>query len=99
MGAANIIAALDAGASWLEGATCGIGGGIAMPNTLCSVGNYPSEDLARLFEVCRVQTDVTAEDALAAAKDVAAMLETEPRTHSLLGCTREETQRRPDKSM
>ncbi len=99
MGAANILAALDAGASWLEGATCGIDGGIAMPNTLGSVGNYPSEDLARLLEVCRVQTDVTAADALAAAKDVAAMLEMEPRTHSFLGYTREEIQRRPDKSM
>src|ERR1700733_14116159 len=31
MATANILAALDAGAAWLEGAICGIGGGIAMP--------------------------------------------------------------------
>ncbi len=99
MGSANILAALDAGASWLEGATCGIGGGIAMPNTLGSVGNYPCEDLVRLLEVCNVRTDLTASDALEAAKDVAAILSLEARTHSLLGCTRQEIQKRPDQSM
>ena len=99
MGSANILAALDAGASWLEGATCGLGGGIAMPKTLGSVGNYPSEDLARLLEVCGVRTDVTALDALEAAKDIALMLDLEPRTYSLLGCTREEIQRKPEQSM
>ena len=31
MATANILAALDAGVQWLEGAICGIGGGIAMP--------------------------------------------------------------------
>ena len=99
MGSANILAALDAGASWLEGATCGLGGGIAMPKTLGSVGNYPSEDLVRLLEVCGVRTDVTAMDALMAAKDIASMLDLEPRTYSLLGCTREEIQRKPEQSM
>lgn len=36
--AANILAALDAGASWIEGAICGIGGGIAMPGSVGSLG-------------------------------------------------------------
>lgn len=99
MGAANILAALDAGAAWLEGATCGIGGGIAMPNTLGSVGNYPTEDLVRLLEVCKVQTDVTAGQALDAAKDVADILGMESKTFSLLGCTREEIQRNPGQPM
>jgi len=89
MGSANILAALDAGAAWLEGASCGIGGGIAMPSSLGSVGNYASEDLVRLMDVCGIKTDVTPEEALAAASDIAQMLEIEPRSHSMLGCTRE----------
>ncbi|MGE3919198.1 MAG: hydroxymethylglutaryl-CoA lyase, partial [Hyphomicrobiaceae bacterium] len=32
-GLANVLAALDAGAAFVEGAICGIGGGIAMPHT------------------------------------------------------------------
>ena len=36
MATANILAALDAGVQWLEGAICGIGGGIAMPTRLGS---------------------------------------------------------------
>jgi hypothetical protein len=35
--AANILAALDVGVQWLEGAICGIGGGIAMPTKLGSL--------------------------------------------------------------
>ena len=34
MATANIVAAIDAGVQWLEGAICGIGGGMAIPTTL-----------------------------------------------------------------
>jgi len=93
MGSANILAAMDAGAVWLEGSTCGIGGGIAMPLSVGSVGNYASEDLVRLLDACGVKTDVTNEESLAAATDIAQMLDIEPRSHSMLGCTRERTLR------
>ena len=45
MATANIVAAMDAGVHWLEGAICGIGGGMAIPTTVGEVGNYPLEDL------------------------------------------------------
>lgn len=99
MGSANILAAMDAGASWLEGATCGIGGGIAMPSSMGSVGNYASEDLVRLMDVCGVKTDVSAEEALAAAQDIADLLQIEPRSHCLLGCTRERIRTAPPQQM
>ena len=41
MATANILAALDAGVQWLEGAICGIGGGIAMPTQLGSRRQFP----------------------------------------------------------
>ncbi len=95
MATANIVAAMDGGAKWLEGASCGIGGGIAMPASVGSVGNFASEDLVRLLSVCGVETDGSADEALAAARDIAEMLDIEARSHSMLGCTRELIRRDP----
>lgn len=89
MATANILAALDGGAVFLEGAICGIGGGIAMPASLGSVGNYPTEDLVRMLELLHVKTDLSAERVAQAAKEVSTLLEIEPRSHSALDCTRE----------
>ena len=41
---------------WLEGAICGIGGGIAMPTTLGSVGNFPTEDLVTMLAEMGIKT-------------------------------------------
>ena len=90
MATANILAALDGGAQWLEGAICGIGGGIAMPASLGAVGNFPSEDLVRMLDLMGVRTGVDAQAALFAARDIATLLDISPRSHSLLGCTRSE---------
>ena len=46
---ANVLAALDAGAAFVEGAICGIGGGIAMPKTIASVGNLATEDIVHML--------------------------------------------------
>lgn len=89
MATANILAALDGGAVFLEGAICGTGGGIAMPASLGSVGNYPTEDLVRMLELLHVKTDLSAERVAQAAKEVSTLLEIEPRSHSALDCTRE----------
>lgn len=89
MATANILAALDGGAVFLEGAICGIGGGIAMPASLGSVGNFPTEDLVRMLELLHVKTDLSAERVAQAAKEVSTLLEIEPRSHSALDCTRE----------
>ncbi|HTJ99088.1 MAG TPA: hydroxymethylglutaryl-CoA lyase [Bordetella sp.] len=89
MATANMLAALDGGAVWLEGAICGIGGGIAMPETLGAVGNFPSEDMVRMMALMGLDTGLEPEAVLAAARDIAAMLDIPPRSHSMHGSTRE----------
>ncbi len=93
MATANILAALDGGAAWLEGAICGIGGGIAMPASLGAVGNFPSEDLVAMLELMGVKTGVDAGSALRAASEIATLLDIAPRSYSLQGCTRQEITR------
>lgn len=88
MATANVVAALDAGVRRLEGAICGIGGGIAMPSSLGSVGNFPSEDLVTMLSLMGVETGVTADAALRAAREVAALLDVVPRSHTGQGITR-----------
>jgi hydroxymethylglutaryl-CoA lyase len=89
MATANIIAALDGGASWLEGAICGIGGGIAMPESLGAVGNFPTEDMSRMMSLMGLQTGLDPDAVLAAARDVARLLAIAPRSHAAQGSTRE----------
>ncbi|MBO9354776.1 hydroxymethylglutaryl-CoA lyase [Bordetella petrii] len=89
MATANIAAALDGGAAWLEGAICGIGGGIAMPQTLGAVGNFPTEDLVRMLGLMGIETGLDADEVLAAARDVAQVLDIEARSHAAHGATRE----------
>ena len=89
MATANILAALDGGATFLEGAICGIGGGIAMPESLGSVGNYPAEDLVRMLELLHIKTGLNVERVTQASKEIATLLDISPRSHSALDCTRE----------
>ena len=86
---ANILAALDAGASFIEGAICGIGGGVAMPKSVGSIGNFPTEDLVTMLSEMGIDTGVDAKAVQAAAHDVARLLEIEPRSHTGAGATRE----------
>ncbi len=95
MGTANILAALDSGACAIEGAICGIGGGIAMPATLGSVGNFPTEDLVRYLDLMGVCTGLDPLALEAAAADVAALLDITPRSHVGQGVTRERISARP----
>lgn len=87
-GTANIVAALDGGACFIEGAICGIGGGIMMPTTLGSVGNFPTEDVVALLEGLGVATGIDAEALNAASRDVAHMLGIEPKSFAANGATR-----------
>lgn len=80
-GAANIVAALDGGASSIEGSICGIGGGIAMPTTMGSVGNLPTEDIVHLLNEMEIATGLSTEGVLATARDIAKLLGIEPRSH------------------
>ncbi len=82
-GMANVVAALDAGACWIEGSVCGIGGGIAMPDTVASVGNLPTEDIVTLLHEMGITTGLDPAAVIAAAKDVANLLDVKPLSHAL----------------
>lgn len=70
---ANLLAALDAGVTTVEGSICGIGGGIAFPGGAGSVGNLPSEDIVHFLNTMGIETGIATRDAEAAARDVAAI--------------------------
>lgn len=89
-GTANVLAAVDAGATFIEGSICGLGGGIAMPTSVASVGNLPTEDLIVLFESMGVKTGVDPQAIVAASRDIAALLGITPHSHSALVGTRAE---------
>jgi hydroxymethylglutaryl-CoA lyase len=86
---ANILAALDAGVSWIESAICGVGGGIAMPSGLGKIGNFPTEDLVIFLEQMGVRTGLDPAGVLDCAHDVAAMLDISIESHAGQGSTRE----------
>jgi hydroxymethylglutaryl-CoA lyase len=88
MATANILAALDAGVEWLEGAICGIGGGIAMPTTLGSVGNFPTEDLVSMLSEMGIDAGVDPDKTVAASREIATLLGIEPYSHRGSGATR-----------
>jgi hydroxymethylglutaryl-CoA lyase len=71
MASANILCALEAGVDWFETAICGIGGGVATPT---ATGNYPTEDLVRMFSDCCVETGLDAREVMLAARRIAERL-------------------------
>lgn len=85
---ANILAALDAGATWLEGAILGLGGGIAMPESVGDAGNYPTEDLVNLCEVAGISSGLDLQGVTAAAAEIAALIGVVPTSRALNGGTR-----------
>lgn len=89
-GVANVLAALDAGASFVEGSICGVGGGIAMPANMGMVGNLPTEDIVHLLNTCGVATGLDTAQVLACAREVARLLGIEPLSHLSRCGTREE---------
>jgi hydroxymethylglutaryl-CoA lyase len=80
-GAANIISALDAGASFVEGSVCGIGGGIVTPTTMGSVGNLATEDIVQMLNACGVETGLEVDRILACARDVGELLDIVPQSY------------------
>jgi hydroxymethylglutaryl-CoA lyase len=88
-GLANVLAALDAGATFIEGAICGIGGGIAMPKTIASVGNLATEDIVHMLNEMGIETGVETAEIASASRDVASLLSIEAGSHTALVGTRE----------
>ena len=89
MATANILAALDANVAWLEGAICGIGGGIAMPTKLGSPGNFPTEDLVTMLAEMGIASGIDPERAVATSREIAAILRIKPQSHRGNGATRQ----------
>lgn len=80
-GTANLLAALDGGASSVEGSICGIGGGMTLPSKLGAVGNLPTEDIVQLLNDAGVETGIDTDAVKDAARDIAGWLDIEPRSH------------------
>jgi len=93
MATANIVAAMDAGVHWLEGAICGIGGGMAIPTTVGKVGNFPLEDLVTMLEEMGVDTGMKSVDVIRAAHEIGKRLGIPVDSHRGTGCTREDVMR------
>jgi hydroxymethylglutaryl-CoA lyase len=89
MATANILAAMDAGCHWLEGAICGVGGGMAIPSTVGSCGNFPLEDLVTMLEECGVKTGMEPIKVQAAAREIGEKLGIAVQSHRGGGATRE----------
>jgi hydroxymethylglutaryl-CoA lyase len=88
-GMANIVGALDAGATFIEGSICGIGGGIMTPTTMGAVGNLATEDIVNLLNEMGVDTGLSTDAVVAAAWDVARLLDIKPQSYVTASGTRE----------
>ena len=93
MATANIVAAMDAGVHWLEGAICGIGGGMAIPTTVGKVGNFPLEDLVTMLEEMGVDTGLESSEVIRAAHEIGQRLGIAVDSHRGTGCTRADVMR------
>lgn len=78
---ANILAALDAGATFVEGAICGIGGGVAMPGGISALGNLATEDIVYLLNEMGIETGLDTDATIAASRDIADILGIQPVGH------------------
>lgn len=78
-GAANVLAAIQAGATSVEGSICGIGGGVVLPYGPSQVGNLATEDLVHLLNCSGVVTGVETSAVLRAARRAASILRITPR--------------------
>lgn len=81
LGTANILAALDGGASSIEGSICGIGGGMTMPSAVGSVGNLATEDVVYLLNEMGIDTGLDTAAVLEASREIGALLGITPRGH------------------
>ena len=89
MATGNIVAALDAGVHWLEGAICGIGGGMAIPDMVGSVGNFPTEDLVVMLNEMGIDTGLDSGAIIDTSRSIARMLGIKAQSHRANGATRE----------
>ena len=77
---ANMMAALDAGATMIEGSICGIGGGIAFPDDYGSIGNVPTENIVSFLHAMNIDSGLDPDDVATAARDIAELIGIPPTT-------------------
>ena len=80
MASANMFAALNSGATSVEGSICGIGGGIAMPNGMGDIGNLPTEDIVNMLKTSGIETGIEVKSLVQAAKKIEQILDLECRS-------------------
>lgn len=90
MALANAVAAMSAGASWLEGAFAGLGGDLWAPGPAEVLGNAPMEDLVHLTDSLGVETGIDLDAYLEVARTAAALTGWAPTSAVLRGGTRRE---------
>ena len=81
MASANMFAALDAGATSVEGSICGIGGGIVMPGGMGDIGNLPTEDIVNMLNHSGINTGMQTELVVAAAREIQGILDIPVRSY------------------
>lgn len=89
-GMANILASIDAGVDWIEGSICGVGGGVALPHAMGSVGNIPSEDAIAMLNGMGIRTGVGTDSVRDAARDISRLLSITPNSYAANGGNRPE---------
>ena len=75
MAATNMFSALDAGATFVEGSICGIGGGIAMPHGTGDYGNLPTEDIVTILNRSNIETQLDPKIVHETTTKIASLLE------------------------
>ena len=75
MAAANMFAAILAGATSMEGSICGIGGGIAMPDGTGDIGNLRTEDIVNMLNRSGIETGLDTQVVLETAKEIEGILD------------------------
>lgn len=90
MALANAVAAMSAGASWLEGAFAGLGGDLWAPGPPEVLGNAPMEDLVHLVDSLGIESGIDLDAYLAVARTAATLTGWTPTSAVLRGGTRRE---------
>jgi hydroxymethylglutaryl-CoA lyase len=90
MALANALAALEAGATWIEGAFGGLGGDLWAPGDPAVLGNAPLEDLVHLMDGLGVSTGIDLPRYLDVVRDAMAVTGATARSAVLAGGTRAE---------
>jgi hydroxymethylglutaryl-CoA lyase len=86
--------ALEAGVRRFETSLCGIGGGIALPAGPADTGNLATEDLVHFLSTLGVDTGLDVHAVIECAREVAAIIGIEPRSHAAAGGTKAQLLRR-----